>query len=74
MKPSPAPARYRAVALEFAACLDEHCVEMHIFTDEGKTIAVACPNDSIFEIQRHIEKLGHECPVIATWGRTKSAH
>jgi hypothetical protein len=73
MRPAPVPARYHAVALEFAACLDERCVEMHIFTATGETISVACPSDSIFAIQRHIERLAQECPEIATWGRSKSA-
>jgi hypothetical protein len=41
---------------------------MHILTDTGETIAVACPSDSIFAIQRHIDLLGHQCPEIATWG------
>jgi hypothetical protein len=53
--------------------LDEHCVEMHILTDTGETIAVACPSDSIFAIRRHIEQLGQRCPDIATWGPSKSA-
>jgi hypothetical protein len=72
MKPSHAPARYRAVSMELAAYLDEHCVEMHILTDTGETIAVACPSDSIFAIRRHIERLGQQCPDIATWGQPKS--
>jgi len=72
MKHSHVPARYRAVSMELAAHLDEHFVEMHIFTDTGETIAVACPSDSIFAVQRHIERLGNQCPEIATWGRAKS--
>ena len=73
MRASHAPSRYRAISMELAAYLDEHCVEMHILTDTGETIAVACPSDSIFAIQRHIELLGHQCPEIATWStRSKS--
>jgi hypothetical protein len=74
MRTSHAPGRYRAVSMELAAYLDEHCVEMHILSDTGESIAVACPSDSIFAVQRHIGLLGHQCPEIATWGtRSKSA-
>ena len=71
MKPSPSPIHYRAVAMELAAYLDEHCVEMHILTDTGETIAVVCPTDSIFAILQHIEQLALQCPEIATWARPK---
>lgn len=54
--------------MELAAYLDEHCVEMHIQTDNGLTISVACPTDSIFAVLRHIKQLGIDCPEIATWG------
>jgi hypothetical protein len=74
MKPSHAPARYRAVSMKLAAYLDEHCVEMHILTDTGETIAVACPSDSIFAIRWHIERLGQQCPDIATWGQPTKLH
>jgi len=66
--------RYRAVSMELAAYLDERCVEMRILTDTGETIAVACPSDSIFTVQRHIEQLGHQCAEIATWIRPKSTN
>ena len=59
--------RYRAVAMEFAADLDAHSVEMHVRTDTGKTIAVVCPRNSIFAVQKHIEQMGQACPEIATW-------
>ena len=61
------PARYRAVSMALVAYLDDRVVEMRILTDKGDTIIVACPMDSIFAIQRHIEQLGRECPEIATW-------
>jgi hypothetical protein len=63
------PSCYRAVSMEFAAHLDGQFVAMHIVTDTGETISVACPRDSIFEVQRQIERLGRECPDIATWAR-----
>jgi hypothetical protein len=63
------PTRYRAVSMELAAYLDGRYVEMHILTDTGESIVVACPKDSIFAIQRHIERIGRECPEIATWSR-----
>jgi hypothetical protein len=69
MKASHPTARYRAVSMELAAYLDGRYVEMHILTDTGKTIAVACPRDSIFAVQRQIERIGRECPEIATWSR-----
>ncbi len=67
MKLPPANARYRAVSMELAAYLDARQVEMHILTDTGETIAVVCPRDSIFAVQRHIEQMGKACPEIATW-------
>jgi len=72
MKSSRLPTRYRAISMELAAYLDEHCVEMHILTDDGQTISVACPTDSIFAVLRHIKRLGIDCPEIATWGTTGS--
>lgn len=75
MTSSRMPIRYRAISMELAAYLDEHCVEMHILTDDGQTISVCCPTDSIFAVLRHIKRLGIDCPEIATWGttgRTKS--
>jgi hypothetical protein len=63
------PVRHRAVSMELAAYLDGRYVEMRIRTDRGETIVVACPKDSIFALQRHIEQIGRECPEIATWSR-----
>jgi hypothetical protein len=60
-------AHYRAVSMEIAAYLDGHYVEMRIATESGETIAVVCPRDSIFAVQRHIEQIGHDCPEIASW-------
>ena len=62
-----ASVRYRAVSMEFAADLDARNVEMHVRTDTGKTIAVVCPRDSIFAVQKHIEQMGQACPEIASW-------
>lgn len=59
--------RFRAVSMEFAAQLDERRVDMLIVTADGTTIAVECPNDTIFEIERHITKIGRDCPEIAGW-------
>jgi hypothetical protein len=63
-----AQTRYHAATMELVAYLDEHRVEMHIVTETGQTIAVACAKDSIFRVQRSIEQMGRECPEIATWG------
>jgi hypothetical protein len=69
-KPFPkAPNRHRAVSMAFAADLDEHYVEMRIVTDTGEAFVVVCPRASIFAIQRQIERIGHDCPEIATWSR-----
>ena len=57
---------YSAVSMRLAAYLDEQYVAMHILTDTGQTIAVVCPRDSIFAVQRHIEQIGRQCPEIAT--------
>jgi hypothetical protein len=62
-----ASVRYRAVSMELAADLDARNVEMHVRTDTGKTIAVVCPRDSIFAVQKHIEQIGQACPEIANW-------
>ncbi len=71
--PDPSPQiRYQAVEMQFAADLDAHCVEMRFVSDAGEVVAVACPSDSIFAVQRHIEQLAELCPEIATWGRGKS--
>jgi hypothetical protein len=59
--------RFRAVSMELAAYLDAHTVEMHILTDTGQSIAVVCPRDSIFVIQKHIGEMRAACPEIATW-------
>jgi len=63
----PPQIRYRAVSMELAAYLDGRYVEMHIISDTGQRIAVACDKDSIFAIQRHIEQMGQESPEISTW-------
>ena len=62
-----AQAHYRAASMELVAYLDEQRVEMHILTETGETVAVACAKDSIFRVQRSIERMGQECPEIATW-------
>ena len=69
MNDQPPRNRYRAVSMELAAYLDGRYVEMHIVTDTGQAIAVACDADSIFAIQQHIEQMGRECPEIASWAR-----
>jgi len=65
--------RYRAVSMALAAHLDDRYVEMRIVTDTGETVAVVCPSDSIFAIQRHIERIGRDCPEIASWSHDPSA-
>lgn len=60
--------RYRAATMELVAYLDERCVEMHIVTDCGESIAVVCARDSILKVERQIARMGRECPEIATWG------
>lgn len=60
--------RIRAVAMQLIADLDGRFVELHVVTDSGQTVAIACTNDSIFAVQRHIEQMAAECPEIASWG------
>ncbi|MBF0166839.1 MAG: hypothetical protein HQL45_04335 [Alphaproteobacteria bacterium] len=67
MSVSPAPTRYRAASMELAAYLDGKYVEMHIMTDDGEQLIIVCDKDSIFDIQRHIEQIGRDCPEILTW-------
>ena len=58
---------YRAATMELVAYLDEQRVEMHIVTQTGETVAVDCAKDSIFRVQRSIERMRRECPEVATW-------
>jgi len=67
MNNSPVQAKYHAVSMQLATYLDGRYVEMLILTDTGRTISITCDKDSIFAIQQHIEKLGKDCPEIATW-------
>lgn len=67
MNASPAQFRFRAVAMRLVADLDERSVEMHVITDTGEAVAIACEKDSIFAVQRHIEQMGRECPEISSW-------
>lgn len=66
--------RFRGIAMEFAAYLDDQFVELHIITDTGEFLSIACPCASIIEIQKHIEQLVHQCPEIVSWGKIKSAN
>jgi hypothetical protein len=63
-----AQTRHRAATMELVAYLDERHVDMHIVTQTGETIAIACAKDSIFAVQRSIERMGRDCPEIAGWG------
>jgi hypothetical protein len=63
-----AQTRYHAASMKLVAYLDEHRVEMHIVTDTGEAVAVTCAKDSIFRVQRQIERMRQECPEIASWG------
>lgn len=67
----PSPIRYHAASMGLAAYLDDQCVEMHIVTDRGKNITVVCDQNSIFSIQRHIEKMARDCPEILDWKPAK---
>lgn len=67
MTMTPTQIRYCAVSMELAAYLDGQYVEMRILTDTGKTVSVVCERNSIFSVQRHIEKIGRDCPEIAGW-------
>jgi hypothetical protein len=59
--------------MELAAYLDAHTVEMHILTNTGDAIAIVCPRDSIFAIQRHIAQIGADCPEISSWSDKPNA-
>ncbi len=67
------PVRYRAIAMELSAHLDEQYVEMKVLTDTGKKIVIVCDRDSIFSIQRHIEQIGRACPEISDWKPAQDA-
>jgi hypothetical protein len=40
---------------------------MHVITETGDAVAIACEKDSIFAVQRHIEQMARECPEISSW-------
>jgi phosphate uptake regulator len=63
-----AQTRFRAATMELVAYLDERRVDMHIITETGEAVAVTCDRDSIFRVQRSIERMGRDCPEIASWG------
>jgi len=62
--------RLRAVAMQLAVYPEGRYVELHIVSDDGEAIAVACPGDSIFALRQHIEQIGRQCPEIAGWAAT----
>jgi hypothetical protein len=53
--------------MQLVADLDGRYVEMHVVTDAGDAVAIACEKDSISAVQRHIEQMGRECPEISSW-------
>lgn len=59
--------RYGAVSMQLAVYFESRHVELHILTDRGELIAVACPGDSILALQQHIEQIGRQCPEISGW-------
>lgn len=59
--------RFRAVAMQLVADLDEHYVEMLVVTDTGQTVAIAYEKDSILAVQGHIEQMARACPEISKW-------
>jgi hypothetical protein len=67
MNASPTQIRFRAVAMQLVADLDGRYVEMHVITETGDAVAIACEKDSIFAVQRHIEQMARECPEISSW-------
>jgi hypothetical protein len=67
MNASPTRIRFNTVAMQLVADLDGRCVEMHVITETGDAVTIACEKDSIFAVQRHIEQMGRERPEIASW-------
>ena len=61
--------RYRPLSMQLVAYLDGHYVELHVLTDNGETISISCPGDSIFALQQHIEQFSRQCPEIAGWNQ-----
>ena len=62
--------RYHPRSMQLVAYLDGHYVELHVLTDNGESIAISCPGDSIFALQQHIEQFSRQCPEIAGWNQT----
>lgn len=65
--------RFSAVSMELTAYLDEHRVDMLVVASDGTTVAIECENNSILNIQQHIDAIVEACPEIATWSRTLKA-
>jgi len=56
VKASPLRIRLRAVALQLIADLNGRYVEMHIVTDRGQTLVIACENQSLMAMQRELQQ------------------
>jgi hypothetical protein len=67
VKASPLSIRLRAVAMQLFADPDGRNVEMHIVTDRGQTLVVACQNESLFAMQRALQQFNQDIPDISEW-------
>lgn len=62
--------RFRPISMQLVAYLDGRYIELRFLTDDGESIAVSCPGNSIFVLQQHIEQIGRQCPEILGWNQT----
>lgn len=71
VKASPLRIRLRAVAMQLIADSNGRYVEMHIVTDRGQTLVVACENQSLIVMQRELQQFNQhtrDIAEISEWG------
>jgi hypothetical protein len=65
VKASPLRIRLRAAAMQLIADLNGRYVEMHIVTDRGQTLVVACDNQTLIAMQRELQQFNQDIQDIA---------
>lgn len=65
VKASPLRIRLRAVAMQLIADVNGRYVEMHIVTDRGQTLVIACENQSLIAMQRELQQFNQGSQDIA---------
>lgn len=66
-KTSPLRIRLRAITMQLFTDANGRNVEMHIVTDRGQTLVVACESALLFAMQRELQQLNRSIPDISDW-------